>query len=312
MLRTARYREGGEREARHARPGDEDAQVVEVGAVRGHAHRRQLAQHEAGGLGQCRGLGLDEDDVVLAQDQPVTRQHVAVLLTDGGDHHPRGQPRRQLREGAARHLGVADGDLGVVQAPGTARRDRGAGQRLEEVHAQDRADHAERVRDAVADRRILRARRVDRGLERGGAGHRPGEKARRVGDRQAGPDRRQRHADPDRERQQGQEDGLPAGRAGDAGRELPAVLDADAVEEHDEAEKAQERGRRGARHRRAQGQAREEHGPDPEREAAQVDLAHRVADPDHEEEGEERLRDEERGQGRHGALRSRPASRAGP
>ena len=95
---AARHREGRELEPDHALPGDEDPQVVEVGAVLGHAHGHQLAQHAAGGLQQGRGLGLDQEHVVLVQDELVARHQVAVLLADGGDHDARGQPGRQLRQ----------------------------------------------------------------------------------------------------------------------------------------------------------------------------------------------------------------------
>ena len=158
MVRAASWRPD------HALPGDEHAQVIEVGAVLDHAHGHQLAQHAAGGLQESRRLGLDQEHVVLVQDEVVARHQVAVLLADGGDHDACGQPGRQLGEGVAREFGVADGDLGEGQALKAGRLDLRAQQELEDVHAQDRADHADRVGHAVADGRVLGARDLDRGL----------------------------------------------------------------------------------------------------------------------------------------------------
>ena len=231
-------------------------------------------------------LGLDKEHVVLVQDELVARHEVAVLLADGGDHHSRRQPGRQLRQRAVRHLGVADGDLRIAQPRQAGCLDLGTQQGLEEVHAQDRSDYPDRVGDTASRRRVLRARHLDRGLECRGAGHRSGKKARDVGGRQPGSDAGQRHDDPCRKPEQGQKVGPPPGGSGKAGHELAPILDADAVEEHDKAQKAQKRRRSGTRHQRTHGKTHEEHGTHPERQAAQADLAQSIAQPDYQEESE--------------------------
>ncbi len=130
-----------------------------------------------------------------------------------------------------------------------------------------------------------------------------------MGDRHAAEDRGQGRGDTGGEAQERQEVGPAAGGTGEAGHELAAVLDADAVEEHDEAEQAQERRRCGAGDEGPQCEPDEEDGPHAERQAAQADFAQGIAEADHEEEGEERLRGEKGRQGLHHRLR-RPASGA--
>jgi hypothetical protein len=65
--------------------------------------------------------------------------------------------------------------------------------------------------------------------------------------------------------------------AGEPGYELPPILDADAVQEHDKPEKAKQRRRCGARHQGAHGETYEQNGPDPKCQAAEADLSQGIA-----------------------------------
>ena len=81
-----------------------------------------------------------------------------------------------------------------------------------------------------------------------------------------------------------------AGGAGHAFKELPPIEDADAVEEHDQAGKADRPGDLRLRREGADGEADEQDGADAERKAADVDLADQVADADGEKHRKDRLR----------------------
>ena len=68
--------------------------------------------------------------------------------------------------------------------------------------------------------------------------------------------------------------------AAQAGKKLPAILDPDAVEEHDEADRSDERRRRRGRRDRAERQAGEQDRADVEREPRDRDPADGVAEAD--------------------------------
>jgi hypothetical protein len=80
-----------------------------------------------------------------------------------------------------------------------------------------------------------------------------------------------------------------ARRAGHAFEELPAVQDADAVEEHDQAGQADRSGNRRFRGECANRQPDEKDGANPEREPADIDLADQVAETDGKERRKDRL-----------------------
>ena len=164
-----------------------------------------------------------------------------------------------------------------------------------DVEQQDRARHAERVGDRVAHRGIVVAERRDRRLQRRRAGARTREQSERVPEVQAqrlheqqAHDARQQHAD------QRDEVGLAPVGARQAEEELLAVLDADGVEEEREAERPDHRRRRRLRREPAHGERDEQHRPDAEGEALDVDLAHEIADRDREKQRHQRLLLEQR------------------
>jgi hypothetical protein len=160
-----------------------------------------------------------------------------VLPAHGGDHEPRRQLGYKLAHRAAGNGGIADRDLAVGE-PGRYRRLQfRPKQHLGEVHADDGTDDAERIGDAVTDGGLGAARSDDRGLQRGGAGHRAGKHAREIGGWKIGDQREhQHHGAARRKRHEGQQVPAPARAAGDAADEVPAVLDAGAIEEHNEAQ----------------------------------------------------------------------------
>ena len=158
-----------------------------------------------------------------------------------------------------------------------------------EIDAQDRADNPERIGDGIADRRILVLHHVERRLQRRGAGHRSRIDAKRVTDLDAVD-----VSQPERDSQ--------AGEAGDqrqqivfladadhAFEELPAVEDANAVQEHDQAGEADRPDDLGFRRKGADGKADEQHRADPERKAGDADLADQIADADRQKRRQDRL-----------------------
>ena len=199
------------------------------------------------------------------------------------DHlHALGQ---QLLDGVyalADHSGFVDRDLGVAHAH-RRRRDLGLEHVREEVDREDRADHAERVRDAVADRRFLVTGRRERRLQRRGRRTRAGEQSRGGGNRQpkqfAGVERHRQRCEHADERKQVPHEPRPR----EPGEELPAVLDADPVQEQEESDRADHAGRRRLRRERADHEPGEEHRADAEREPLDRNLAQKVARADGEE-----------------------------
>ena len=81
-----------------------------------------------------------------------------------------------------------------------------------------------------------------------------------------------------------------AGRAGHAFEKLPAVENADAVKEHDQADQADRARDLRLRRKGAEREPDEQHGADAERKSADIDLADEIAEPDREKRCEDRLR----------------------
>ena len=221
----------------------EHAEQVHVTAVAHHATRGALAQQQPRRLERGVVSGAKQQDVVRAEDQP--RFGVAILVADAHDQdlHPTRQPRQHLLQAAPDDVGRSDGHFQGAQA-----RSRDVELRLQhdlhDVDAQDRADESEGVRHAVAHRRIAVARRLQRRLHGRGVGARAREQAGHHG---------VRHVH-DREFQDGDGRGggqgdrrqqvvLPSGIPGQPGEELLAELHTEPVEEHDEAQRADQRWR---------------------------------------------------------------------
>ena len=77
-------------------------------------------------------------------------------------------------------------------------------------------------------------------------------------------------------------------RPAQAREELRAVLDADAIQEHGQADGTDEPWRRGVRRDGSDGKAGEQHRSDAERESGDRDLPQRVAEPDDGKQREQR------------------------
>ena len=88
---------------------------------------------------------------------------------------------------------------------------------------------------------------------------------------------------------QGQQIVFAPCRARHAFEELPAVENADSVEEHDQAGEADRSDDLGLRREGADGEADEKNGADTERKAAEIDLTDQVADADREKRRKNRL-----------------------
>ncbi len=88
----------------------------------------------------------------------------------------------------------------------------------------------------------------------------------------------ERDEQPGDDRDQRQQIVFAAGRADHALEELPAVQDADPVQEHDQAGQTDRPGDLRLRREGADGQADEQDGADAEREPADIDLADEVAE----------------------------------
>ena len=245
-------------------------------------------------------VGDDQQAVAGRQHDIVRRNDVLAALADHRHLHAARQVLAEIVERAPGAI-VAQRDLAHMEAL-RLRREFRLHLARHEIDAQDRADHAERIGDRIADRRLAVLHDVERGLQRGGAGHRAGEDAERMADLDA-----ESLAEPERDQQAGndrnerQQVVFDAGGAGHSLEELPPVQDADSVEEHDQAGQADRPDDLGLRREGADGKPDEQDGPDAERKAAEVDLADQVADADGEKHRKDRLRpDDFAGKIKHG------------
>ena len=265
-VEVRRKRHLTERHARQRRARDEKPCDVQRSPI-----LRQVAAFDAPelplGLRQRLGPAEQQHAVARAEPNPGIGQLVRLPLADGHQVRALGQEPDQVR------------DRGVLLLAAQARSSSGSsGCRLrrqarpheprEHEEAQNRPDDANRIRDGIPERRLAAPGSVDGGLQ----GRRAGQRARKEADRMNGRDpcrpaqheaRRQRTQDACRA-----EDIPRQPRPAQAGEELAAVLDADAVEKHHEADRAHQCRRRAAGCNRTQRQAGEEDGPDVEREAA--------------------------------------------
>ena len=193
----------------------------------------------------------------------------------------------QFVKGAAGKAG-ANGNLAHVKARGLGREFRLHHAR-HEVDAEDRANDAEGVGDRIADGRVLALRDVKCGLECRGARHRSRVKTECMADLDAEDlPEPERHAKAGEAGDEGEKIVFLA-RADDALEELPAIKDADAIEEHDQAGEPDRTDDLGFRRECTDGKADKEHGTDPEGEAEDIDLADQIADADGEKCRQDRL-----------------------
>ena len=162
-----------------------------------------------------------------------------------------------------------------------------------EVDAEDRADHAERIRDRVADRWIAVLHHLQRRLQCCGAGHRAGEHAERMANLDS-----ENVAEPERDQQAGshrnqrEEIVFAALGAGHPLEELPPVENADSVEKHDQPGEPDRSDDVGLRREGSESQVRRTDGADAKRKPAKIDLSDQVSDPDREKNRKDRLRPE--------------------
>ena len=159
-----------------------------------------------------------------------------------------------------------------------------------EIHAQDRADHPERICDRITGRRIAVVHDVKRRLQGGRAGQRAGVDAERVPDLDAKSlaesQRDQKSGDACHKRQQIVFSALCSGHPIE---ELSSVKDADAIEEHDQSGETDRSGDLRLRGKCADRQPDEQDSADPERKPEYVDLADEKADADGEKGGKDGL-----------------------
>ncbi len=316
--RAARQGDVAERPADHAGPRGEDAQVVEVAAVRGEGARclavlgldlLEDSLVEDSLVGRCQ-----QEDVPLRDDE-VGRGHlVASGPAHGDDLHVRRQPAHELADGPPDGIRMPHGDLAQLEARARRCLDLRFEHHEGDVQEQDRPRHAERIGDRVAYRRVVVAEGGDRRLQGRGAGARAGEQAQGVAEvethqlhEEEAHDAGRHHA-----RQRHQVRATPGG-AHEAYEELLAVLHAHGIEEQRQAQGAHHRRRDCLGREPAHRQRDEQHRPHAEREALDVDLAHEIADGDRQEQRHQRLLLEQRPrdlQQSHRALQ--PASRNWP
>ncbi len=282
-----RMRQVGKTHAHHGGLRDIHHHVIEVLAVGG----RGTAGVEPVKFGDRFGISRDHQHIVFGQHEVRPRQQVRAMPAKGDELHALGYLRR---EGSDRHAGeLMEGrrNLGRGQPLRLRHVDLRPYQRLEHEETEDRAEHPERIGAGIPDRGILIADRRDRGLEGRGARQR----ARENSQREVHPESHvaracdcgERTGDDGDERE---DVGFDAGGARKAAEEIHAILNADAVHEEDEPENADESGRRRLGRDDADQKADEQYGADTEREAGNPDVADRIAQPDRQEYGDERLR----------------------
>ena len=289
--------------ARQQRPGHEHVQEVELTPIGHDTAGRALAELSPCALDRRRVVAREQQDGVRLENQIGRGMPVLVALANDEDAHGTRQTGGDLVHGPANDVGGTDGDLERRQAGTPGLVHRRLHHELHDVHAENRADDAERIRDAVTHHGIAVAGGFERRLHGRRIGTGPGEEpgCERVRHVHRRP-HRQGDGAGGKEGKPRQEVVATALGAGEPGNELRAELHAEAVEEHHQAQRADERRRlRGWRHR-AKEQAREQHGADAERQALEVDGTECVAARDHEKERQERLLGEEGGEGGHDSI----------
>ena len=286
----ARQLEVADRPAHHQRAGGEDAYVVEVAAILGHATGRRLSKNATRLGKRFRGWRDDQHDVVFRHDEPRRSWFVVMRPAQGNDMRAGRQAAHHLADGLAEVSGIAQGDLEQLHAGAGAGLDLRLEDHVAEVEEKDRPGDAERVGDRIADGRIVVAKRGDGGLQGRRTGARSGKQAEPVAQIEThrfrdGNAHHARQEDPD----QRHDVGPLSGDAREAEEELLAVLNSDGIEEQGKADRADHWRRHRLRRKPAHGERDKQHRADAEREAFDVDLAHEVTDRDREEHCRKRL-----------------------
>ena len=279
-------RDAGQRGSRDEEPAD-----VQCAAIAGDAPGFDATKLMPGLIERA---GLTEQQQAISGAEPHLRigQLVGASLPNRHDVHARRQASGHL--GDRRPLAaIGEHDL---DGGGRCRRRRqpGGHQPREREDAQNGDDDADRIGHRVSDRGRAVADGIDGGLQRRRTGHRSGEQPERV---------RGRHVERgSRKQRPGQRAQHPRGAqrvphqagATQARKELPPVLDADAVEKHHEADRAHERRRRRHGRDRPERQACKQHPADVERKARDRDPADGVADANRRKQRQHRRVLEER------------------
>ena len=171
--------------------------------------------------------------IARRQDDVVRRNEVLAALANHRDLDAFRQILGELLE-LLNAATVAERNLAHVKSLGLGRELRLYMAR-HEVDAQDRTDHAERIGNRISDRRLAVAHDVEGSLQRGRARHRTGEDAKRVTNLDAeGLAKRESDKKARNDSNERQRIALDARRTGHALKELPAVKNANPVEEHDQ------------------------------------------------------------------------------
>src|SRR5262249_1994129 len=159
-----------------------------------------------------------------------------------------------------------------------------------EINAQNRSDDAEGISHRISDRRVFVAHHVKRCLQRCGAGHRTGENPKRMAYLDS------KHlAEPERDHESGDDRNeaekviFATGGTRHAFEKLPAVLNSNAVEEHDQANQSDWTGDLRFRRKGTQRKPDEQHSAHAKRKAADADLADEVSETYCEKRSEDRL-----------------------
>ena len=180
--KAGRHRQLRKRNADHVGLADEDADVVERGAILDDPPGLEAARAcaAASAIASC-SFGDDQQAVAGASTMSADGHDVLAALADHRHLHAARQVLAEIVERAARAI-VSPSVISPMWKRCALGGNFGLHVPRHEIDAQDRADHAERIGDRIADRRLAVLHDVERRLQRRGAGHRAGEDAERVAD----------------------------------------------------------------------------------------------------------------------------------
>ena len=287
---VARQRELAELLADHGRARGEDAKIVEVPAILGHAPVRRLAKGLLEPI-EHRPVGCHrEQHVALAEHDLWRRRLIPLAAAESDDPDFRGKDGRQLAQTLAEVFGAFESAL-EQRHPGARRDvDLGPQQREGEKQEQDGPGHAEGIGDRVSNGGVVISERRDRGLERRGGRSRAREEAEGVAGVEIQQlDEEESDGSGEREPDQSQQIVDESRRTREPREELLPVLDADRVEKERESEGSQHRRGRRLGGEPTHPQRDEENGSHPERESPDVQLPEQVSDRRRQEERHQRL-----------------------
>ncbi len=167
---AGRHRKLCERYAHDIRLADENPDVIERGAVLDDSARLKLAQPRCHFIDRSLAIGNKHQSIARFQNKLGRRHDVLMRLAD---HRDLNALRQLAEDGIERAAGglIGQRHLAHMELLRLGRESRLHVAR-HEVDAQDRADHAERICDRVADRGIFVPHHVERRLQGRGARHR--------------------------------------------------------------------------------------------------------------------------------------------